>query len=86
MVYGPSAGSVQLYVHVTFVPGQPVHAADCHAPPLIDTSTPFTAILSDAVPSMVYGSGVLLFKTAPFEGFDINDVGFVSSAVVYEKE
>ena len=69
---------------MTFGPGQPVHVAGCHAPPLTDTSIPDTATLSVAEPLIVYGSGEALLRAAPFAGLIMVEDGAPASAVVYE--
>jgi len=50
----------------------------------METSTPETATLSDAVPLMVYGLGAAPFSVEPLAGADMVDDGTMPSAVVYE--
>jgi hypothetical protein len=81
IIYVPSTGRDQLYVHVTFIPGQPEQDTGFQLdPPFVDTSIPETPILSDAEPLIVYGDGELLFSTAPCAGIVTVDEGDMGSA------
>ena len=64
-----------------------MHVVAVHAPPLIETSIPDTATLSEADPLTVNGSGDALFKVAPLAGLVTDEDGAVRSgavSVVYE--